>query len=540
MPYEILSSEQVAELSGNLVDKIKFTPIGVDICSTCQAPEFIVEASRNLYNSDMVQITNWLGHNLCFQCIHREIERYIRFTSLDSVSELVATYMQVALHDLKELGRAVRLSYEGNFCAACLLPEYEQVDAWVLSHFVMIDNGEKAMVHRNCYNRATRCNACATSHLRDTTDSNKRMFYNFGWAQNVPYMPEYNDRPYCEPCRDEIMENGDYSVCVQCENIYSENNVSSFNGDDYCNSCYENNIYECDYCGDSYHTDNGCNCDGDDDYNSNSVIHSYSYKPSTEFFGSNDDTSYYLGFELEVECRRNDRYDQAEAVQKVLGARAYMKDDGSLNNGFEVVTHPHSLEEYNSPDFNWGFLETLKRGGVTSWNTSTCGLHIHVSRTAFNNVRLPYNTSAMVLARQAHELRFMKLIYDNQRQVERIAGRANNHYSSFADKGKLVGKVKYGRQENDRYSAINTENSATLEVRVFRGSLRPERVRSAIEFVHAAVEYTRDLKVTSKNNALSWSKFITFVVRNEDTYPNLMTIINETLANEAINDGNNN
>jgi hypothetical protein len=85
----------------------------------------------------------------------------------------------------------------------------------------------------------------------------------------------------------------------------------------------------------------------------------------------------------------------------------------------------------------------------------------------------------------------MKLIYDNQRQVERIAGRSGNHYATFGDKGKLVEKVKYGSQSNGRYSAINTENDATLEVRVFKGSLRKERVLSALEFVAASVEYTQ-------------------------------------------------
>jgi hypothetical protein len=126
----------------------------------------------------------------------------------------------------------------------------------------------------------------------------------------------------------------------------------------------------------------------------------------------------------------------------------------------------------------------------------------------------------------------MKLIYDNQRQVERIAGRAGNHYATFQDKGKLVPKVKYGNQTSGRYSAINTENDATLEVRVFKGSLRKERVLSALEFVTASVEYTRDLKVTSKNQALSWLRFTAYVSENMETYPNLALIMSESFASD--------
>jgi hypothetical protein len=130
----------------------------------------------------------------------------------------------------------------------------------------------------------------------------------------------------------------------------------------------------------------------------------------------------------------------------------------------------------------------------------------------------------------------MKLIYDNQRQVERIAGRSNNNYATFQDKGKLVPKLKEGNQTNGRYSAINTENDATLEVRVFKGSLRKERVLSAIEFVTASVEYTRDLKVTSKNQALSWLRFTAYVSQNLETYPNLATIMTESFAGDVPQD----
>jgi hypothetical protein len=220
-----------------------------------------------------------------------------------------------------------------------------------------------------------------------------------------------------------------------------------------------------------------------------------------------------------------------------------MKDDGSLNDGFEIVTHPHTLQKYQG-DFEWEFLDKLKREGFRSWNTTSCGLHVHVSRTAFGTGMSPWDAqnrpsrSEIILKRQAHELRFMKLIYDNQRQVERIAGRSNNNYATFQDKGKLVPKLKEGNQTNGRYSAINTENDATLEVRVFKGSLRKERVLSAIEFVTASVEYTRDLKVTSKNQALSWLRFTAYVSQNIDTYPNLATIMSESFANDVPQDEN--
>jgi hypothetical protein len=273
-------------------------------------------------------------------------------------------------------------------------------------------------------------------------------------------------------------------------------------------------------------------CEEDED---ESLIHSYSYRPSPFFFGEG---KYHFGFELEVESRGNGRYDGAQIAQDSLGAHAYLKEDGSLSDGFEIVTHPHTLEKYHT-DFNWGVLNKLQSHGYRSWNTRTCGLHVHVSRTAFGDGRDAWSygipagaRSQIILKKQAHELRFMKLIYDNQRQVERISGRSDNNYATFQDKGNLVRKVKDGYQSSGRYSAINTENDATIEVRVFKGSLRKERVLSALEFVHAAVEYTRDIKVSSKNHALSWLKFTGYISANSELYPNLVTIMSESFASD--------
>jgi hypothetical protein len=248
----------------------------------------------------------------------------------------------------------------------------------------------------------------------------------------------------CRSCADVYMDdNGgsdNFHYCESCEDTVRLSDTRRWEGDRYCEGCVDGNVYTCDDCGEEYWSEHyNCSYDPDEDED-NGVIHSYSYRPRPEFFGSGQ---YHLGFELEVEARNSSRYHGAEITQNMLGSRAYMKDDGSLNDGFEIVTHPHTLDKYQG-DFDWDFLDKLKREGFRSWNTTSCGLHVHVSRTAFGTGASSmgcYNRptrSEIILKRQSHELRFMKLIYDNQRQVERIAGRSNNNYATFQDKGKLV------------------------------------------------------------------------------------------------------
>ena len=386
------------------------------------------------------------------------------------------------------------------------------------------------MVHKNCVTNS-QCENCTTpyvnGHNRSWRSDSTRIVHTF----DLTTYSQIEGNNYCENCAETYYEeNGgehNYIQCPSCEDIIHRDNGCWFSDTLYCEYCHDNNVYTCDECCLEYWDGDGHECPEDE-----SAIHSYSYRPSPYFFGKGQ---YYLGFELEVEARRTSRYEGAESVQNALGAHAYMKDDGSLNDGFEVVTHPHTLSAYQT-DFNWDFISTLKSNCFRSWNTETCGLHVHVSRTAFGTGDNPWgrvDREVLILKRQAHELRFMKLIYDNQRQVERIAGRSNNSYATFEDKGRLVHKLKSGYQNSGRYSAINTENDATLEVRVFKGSLRKERVLSALEFVTASVEYTRNLKVTSKNQALSWLRFTAYVSDNMETYPNLALIMSESFATDA-------
>jgi hypothetical protein len=428
-------------------------------------------------------------------------------------------------------------------CQSCGKPESDDENGrWRFTKGVLADY-TNVTVHSGCTDNT--CEDCNNNYATISFRS-WRMRETFNLPDNHEFMESIQIEGIhrCRPCGNAYMDdNGGldaFYYCESCEDTVPRSDTQRWNGDRYCNPCVDANVATCDDCGDEYWSEHyDCQYDPDEDDN-NGIIHSYSYRPRPEFFGSGQ---YHLGFELEVEARSNSRYHGAEITQNILGSRAYMKDDGSLNDGFEIVTHPHTLQKYQG-DFDWDFLEKLKREGYRSWNTTSCGLHVHVSRTAFGTGASPWDAhsrpsrSEIILKRQAHELRFMKLIYDNQRQVERIAGRSNNNYATFQDKGRLVPKLKTGEQSNGRYSAINTENDATLEVRVFKGSLRKERVLSAIEFVTASVEYTRDLKVTSKNQALSWLRFTAYVSQNLDTYPNLATIMSESFANDVPQDEN--
>ena len=389
-------------------------------------------------------------------------------------------------------------------CTYALIQEGRAAWNGYIPTLALLDDGDMTVVHTNC---SFKCTACGDRYISGSMGS---------------CVNSVNGYDVCTKCWESIKTNDDsitWTTCDDCNTYvrddrrFSDALWSSHRDMYLCNSCYECEI-ECSDCGIDYLESEGHTCDDPyEEDNGSRYIHSYGYKPSPRFFG---DTLYHLGLELEVEAKDGDYNWGAEYVYNQVHDRAYLKYDGSLSNGFEIVSHPHSLEEFQK-EFPWHMLDELKTNGFRSWNTSSCGIHVHVSRAAFKD--------------DAHQIKFTKLIYDNQRQVERLAGRKSS-YAKFNDKGKVVRKVKFGNQSDGRYSAVNNENENTLEVRVFRGSLRKERVLSALEFTHAAVEYTKTLKMVAKDKPLSWARFIAYVVLNHETYPNLLTIVGELFDKE--------
>lgn len=159
-----------------------------------------------------------------------------------------------------------------------------------------------------------------------------------------------------------------------------------------CQRCYDDHYTSCEHCGRIIHRDDAYYDDDDSDeaycsscYRTHSRrdgIEDYYYKPDPIFYGKG---TRYFGVELEVDGVGENDY-SAEDVMCIGNRKAehiYCKHDGSLNGGFEIVTHPMTLD-YHKNIMPWrAVLDELKEIGYLSHQTSPCGLHIHVSRDGF-------------------------------------------------------------------------------------------------------------------------------------------------------------
>ena len=324
-----------------------------------------------------------------------------------------------------------------------------------------------------------------------------------------------DDQAWCEGCWNDNSFN-----CNRCDYTTDSNRDGGTavgnNGDYWCEDCVSNHATYCDECDEYYLDGRGCeNCGGGD-----GKVHQYSYKPNPIFHGGNDN-NLYMGFELEMSYG-DESNNYRSAIPDVIPLEranvCYLKSDSSIEGwGYELVTHPHTLTAYEQATDLWNYIESCRTKGARSWDTTSCGLHVHVSRTAFKS--------------GAHTHRFLSLIYRNPREMMKLAGRKNSRYARFDDVYKpdewgipqfnLRDKV-HGGGMTERYSAVNTNNDYTLELRFFRGNMKREGIMTALELCHASVEYTRNMSVSDvKLGMLKWEWFADWVATNNGIYPNL-------------------
>jgi len=165
----------------------------------------------------------------------------------------------------------------------------------------------------------------------------------------------------------------------------------------------------------------------------------------------------------------------AEQVYAIAPEHWYLKHDGSLTNGFEIVTHPLNYTEH---EWVWGKLFNSPVAEKFNGWRQTCGMHVHVGRE-------------LMIGTGGADLVYRKLMVflnapENTDFMERVAQRGANTYTAFVPK-----KVTDEIQNGGRYEALNLTRK-TAEFRLFKSTRKFERVMKNLEFVQASIEFCRD------------------------------------------------
>ena len=345
---------------------------------------------------------------------------------------------------------------------------------------------------------------------------------------------------------EEKMKEKDVLLCGHCGRSLSEEEAVSFDGIILCMDCYSTNTTLCDCCGDriwsndaredtgitlclhcydyNYSSCSECGAlisnedavyeeDSDEPYceacyekRKNNPIKSYNYKPEPIFYGSGN---LFMGVELESD--KGGEYDKhAKSILEVanrMNEHIYCKHDGSIEEGFEMVSHPMTYE-YHLNSMNWKeIFDSAVEMGYRSHQTDTCGLHIHVNRSAFGK---DYEAQEEVICRIVYfvENHWNELLKFSRRTVENINRWASRYGISTTAKD----TYKNAKDRHcGRYVAVNLENYSTIEFRIFRGTLNYKTFIATLQLIDEICYHAINL-TDGEMEGMSWSDFVSRIL----------------------------
>lgn len=306
------------------------------------------------------------------------------------------------------------------------------------------------------------CELCANSnstyceyHERDESDEFFESYYVTGYGS------------VCEDGFNEL----DAQLCSTCdEYCLPDDGMVCSDGEWRCNSCAS-----------EYEDEHG-------------AVHDYYYKPSPSFVEKDGARSsiesvgaLYLGIELETD--NGDGREFAREIENEFGEYIYCKEDGSLCElGVELVTHP--LHE--SFAYDWDAWDKIRRlaldNGMRSHDAeSSCGLHMHINRSFFGEgIAQDYNLAKLLYIFEHYFDELVKFSRRKRSQLE-WCRETDEDFNEHDDDDVICCKINSASR--DRYQAVNLRNSSTVEIRLWRGTLKVSTIKVTIDFTQALARY---------------------------------------------------
>ena len=367
------------------------------------------------------------------------------------------------------------------------------------------------------------------------------------WEPEDEQREDPEGRAICEDCYDRE----GYHICDHCGNIIDENDATWVEANDYtvCPRCLERKYWQCEDCGGwvprgdticiqggvgdyfvcercygsgSYFCCDSCGCHYDEDHcggyslcqgcyqpdeddDNDSRIHFYSWTPTPYQFNRSDkdaeSQNLYLGIELEIETPSGGTREACDYVEEMPSL--YMKEDGSINHGFEIVSHPGTLNHWQEQ--REAFSRLLSKLNNLGCDASCQGLHVHISKAGMT---------------EGHRIRFQSFFDANNAILPTIARRSESHWAKYKELSH--GQWKNATAQSERYRAVNWLPSRTVEVRMFRGTLDINEFFASVEFCHAAYQFTKNqVSLATIATGKSWKAFCDFL-KNDKRYCHLV------------------
>lgn len=326
---------------------------------------------------------------------------------------------------------------------------------------------------------------------------------------------------YCLDCLEELTV-----ICEECgDRIYIIEN-EGIEELPLCSHCYECFYTNCSHCNalieqdNAYYENDVCYCcECYQEEIERKSIYSYSYKPDPIFYGEEER---YFGVELEIDDGGRDYYNARQILNLANGEceHIYIKEDGSLSDGFEIVSHPMTLYYHK---YNMAWEKMMKKAlamGYYSHQCGTAGLHIHVNRDCFGEYA-DEQESAISRVLYFVEILWNEMLRFSRRTESQMKQWANRYGRKNSPKETLYHAKS---SSNGRYTCVNLNNYETIEFRLFRGTLKYNTFIATLQMVNEICDVA--ISFSDKElDKLSWSDFVARL--NVEKVPELIQYLKE-------------
>ena len=325
---------------------------------------------------------------------------------------------------------------------------------------------------------------------------------------------------FCKDCgellfiRDAVRIEGEY-FCSECTTscdicgryLRRRDAYQAVDSDyDYCEHCYNNETYRCADCGSRFRYEDdlreveGCwYCD--DCYENHRPIisdyHTMKEYSNIVFYGNADRREeLHIGCEIETDSdHRVNRERIAGGVKDILGDFVNIENDGSLNYGFEIITHPATLNYHLSmmPKYQDAF-EYLIDNDMRGHDISTTGMHYHIDRRYFGSKE------------DSSIAKLMYLMEKFNREFKTFARRTDAQCADWCRSRKQTyngkaGWIKQAVMESKEYTSyqqryynINLTNANTIEIRLWKSTHNPQTFEATLKFTARLAQLCRDTR----------------------------------------------
>lgn len=282
----------------------------------------------------------------------------------------------------------------------------------------------------------------------------------------------YESEIWCESCREHHS-----FYCTHSGNVFSDENFSAIqaDGDMVCQEHCEQDLY--------YNEDGEASFelweeDEDEETEEEVTGRVSSYHGSPKPWEHRVYTGDVFGCELELDAKNSKN--EVAGIAQSCGLSA--ENDGSLGSmGVEIIGAPWPLHEIRSSSGAWmRFLDKV-RGKAQGWQSGTgYGLHVSINRSAMTHL---------------HQGKMLHFFHRNKSLCENVAGRSEVHWAKYKSARKITDAAKGSGGDMEKYEALSIRSETRIECRIFRSTLSHAGFLRAVEFVAAAVDFTRQTSI---------------------------------------------